>query len=203
MNASKESNRNRRYVAVDLRRSTLAVHARSKFTMFAPLHIAATAVCRRWPVVILLLLAVQVAAPFLCADGITFDNTSGVFNAPGFIGVPSNSAVAFAPRNPTFAVVPAGYFVPSLGSQTISTNFNQTSGPTASGVGIVPAGGSSSETTIIPAGGGSFGTTIIPDGGSASETTLVPEPASLWLVGIGFAILVLFNYRNRAVDRRV
>src|SRR5689334_25388458 len=86
-------------------------------------------VCRRCPVVALLLLG-HFAAPFLCADGITFNDTSGVFDATGFMSPSGDtSSVSVAPSSLHFAVVTGGYFVTS--SQKTDGNFTATSGPAA------------------------------------------------------------------------
>ena len=218
MSLSNESNLRPRLASVDVQRKSFAVHAGTIVTNSKPQRIAAM-VYRRWPVVVLLLLIFQMTGPFLRAEGITFNNTSGVFDAAGFLTVPANSSAISAP-SADFAVVAAGYFVASAHSQTVVTNFNLP-GPTGTGVVTGPPGGFSSDTTpggpsfgttIIPPGSPSFGTTTNPPGGPSlgaittegpSGVAVVPEPASLWLVGIGLAILLFWNHGNRVADRRV
>src|SRR4051812_1848683 len=84
MDASKESVRTRPYTSLELRNNAFAGQPERKFTMLTPRHIAARGVYRRWTCVGLLLLLLQVAVPFLRADGITFNDASGVFDDPGF-----------------------------------------------------------------------------------------------------------------------
>jgi len=227
MDVSKESVQTQPYRSVELRSNAFAVQPERRFTIATPRHIAARAVYRRWIVVGLLLLLLQVAAPFLCADGITFNDASGVFEPTGFTGAPANtSTVSFASSNLNFAVVTAGYFVTSFGSQAISPNFTQSSGPAigavivpsgdpvlgstiiplglpTAGPTIVPSGDPVLDSTIIPLGRPTAGPTIVPLGGATIDATVVPEPASLWLVGIGLAILAFCNHRKLTINRRV
>jgi hypothetical protein len=228
MNASKELDRN-----------TSGVSREGKFGIVSLRHTTARALYRRWPVVVLLLVLIQVAAPLLCADGITFNNISGIFDAKDFVSFPANVLAVSSESTLNFAVASAGYFSPFGSSQTATANTSQTSGPIAPGVGIVPIGGPSVGVTTIPTGGPSVGVTTNPTGGPSVgvttnptggpsvdvtnipmggpsvevttspagaplvDTPAIPEPASLWLVGIGLAILVFWSHRKRTADRHV
>jgi len=187
MNASKQLDQNGGHASLDPRRKTSAVP-----------RPGASALCRRRPVIALLPVLILVAAPFLCADGITLN----LFDATGFVSGPSN-VLGVSSSNLNFSVASGGYFTSFASSQTIASGFNQTSGPIAPGLGITPPGGPSGNVTTNPPGGPSVNATTIPTGGPSIDVTAVPEPASFWLVGLGLAILGLWGHRKRMADRHV
>lgn len=175
MKASKELDQSGGRASVDSRRNTSAVPRPT-----------ARALYRRWPVVALLPVLILVGAPFVCADGITFNG----FDGKDFVSVPAN-VFTVSSSDLNFAVSAGGYFTSLTSSQTIAASSNPTFGPIAPTAGITPPGGPALNVTTIPTGGPSV------------NVTTVPEPASLWLVGIGLAILGFWSHRKRIADRHV
>jgi hypothetical protein len=152
----------------------------------------------RWPVVVLLPLLILVAAPFVCAEGITFNK----FDGTNFVSGPPNVFTVFS-SNLNFTVSSGGYFTSFGGSQPNTGGFNQTAGPIGPSMGFTPPGGPSGNATTIPTGGPSINVTTFSTGGPSIDVGSVPEPASVWLVGIGLAIFGLWNHRKWIADRHV
>ena len=190
MNDSKDLNQSGGVKSVDRRRNTSAV---ARPAGRAPY---------RCPVVLLLPVLILVAAPFLCADGITFNK----FDGTNFVNAPPN-VFTVSSSNLNFTVSSGGYFTSFGGSQPSAAGFNQTSGPMGPTGGFTPPGPPSFNVTTPPTGGPTGGPSINVTTFSTTnpsiDLTSVPEPASIWLVGIGLAIFGLWSNRKWIAERHV